>query len=121
MVDSQSVKTVYASECRGFDGGKKVKGRKRHIATDTLGNLLFVKVHAANIHDTKAGCDVFDNVSLKYPSIEAFSGDAGYRGTSENFVINCIVPTGWVDSISSAELYLADNYPHLFMERKNAN
>ena len=38
---------------------KKVKGRKRHIVTDTMGNLLAVKVHAANIHDTKAGGDVF--------------------------------------------------------------
>ncbi|WP_339353143.1 transposase [Candidatus Williamhamiltonella defendens] len=38
MMDSQSVKTVYAREERGFDGGKKIKGRKRHIIVDTLGN-----------------------------------------------------------------------------------
>ena len=55
IIDSQSVKTQYASDERGIDGGKKVKGRKRHIATDTLGHLLGVIVHAANLHDTVEG------------------------------------------------------------------
>ena len=55
IIDSQSVKTTSASEERGIDGGKKVKGRKRHIVTDTQGHLLHVKVHADNIHDTVAG------------------------------------------------------------------
>ena len=44
-------------------GEKKVKGRKRHIVTDTQGHLLHVKVHAANIHDTKMGGSVFKNLS----------------------------------------------------------
>jgi putative transposase len=47
LIDSQSVKTVSASEKRGFDGGKKTEGRKRHIVVDTLGNLLVVVVHAS--------------------------------------------------------------------------
>ena len=85
-MDSQSVKTVSASEQRGIDGGKKVKGRKRHIVVDTLGNLIQVIVHAANIHDTKAGGEVLKAAALKYPTIEAFSGDAGYRGTAVDFV-----------------------------------
>ena len=55
IIDSQSVKTASSAHDKGFDGGKKIKGRKRHIAVDTLGNLLSVVVHAANIHDTKAG------------------------------------------------------------------
>jgi putative transposase len=46
IIDAQSVKTRYASEERGIDGGKKVKGHKRHIRVDILGNLLHVKVHA---------------------------------------------------------------------------
>ena len=50
LVDSQSVKTAYASEERGYDGNKKTKGRKRHIVVDTLGNLIEVLVHAANQH-----------------------------------------------------------------------
>ena len=67
---------------------KKIKGRKRHIVVDTLGHLLHVKVHAANIHDTKAAGDVFNAVSKKYPSIKAYSGDAGYRGTAVDHVDN---------------------------------
>jgi putative transposase len=47
IVDSQSVKTAYASEGRGYDGNKKTKGRKRHVVVDTLGNLIQVLVHAA--------------------------------------------------------------------------
>lgn len=67
---------------------KKIKGRKRHIVVDILGNLLHVKVHAANIHDTKAGCDVLDVASKKYPSLQAFSADAGYCGTAVDYVDN---------------------------------
>ncbi|MEI7474965.1 MAG: transposase [bacterium] len=69
---------------------KKVKGRKRHIVVDILGNLLHVQVHAANIHDTKAGCNIFQAISDKYPSILAFSADAGYRGTSKDYVENTL-------------------------------
>ena len=69
---------------------KKVKGRKRHISVDILGNLLCIKVHAANIHDTKAGCSVFETTLCKHRSIKAFSADAGYRGTSVAFVENIL-------------------------------
>ena len=86
LIDSQSVKTCSASEERGFDGGKKIKGRKRHIVVDTMGNLIQVIVHAANVHDTKGGCDVLKAAAEKYPTLEAFSGDAGYRGTAVEFV-----------------------------------
>jgi putative transposase len=50
-VDSQSVKTITYGDSRGFDGGKKVKGRKRHILVDTLGLLVMVTVTAANVGD----------------------------------------------------------------------
>lgn len=88
IIDAQSVKTQYASEERGIDGGKKVKGHKRHIVVDILGNLLHVKVHAANVSDTKSACTVLEGVIDKYPSLKAFSGDAGYRGTAVDFVVN---------------------------------
>ena len=60
---------------------EKTKGRKRHIVADTLGNLLAVVVHAANIHDTKAGIMPAKQACKRYPSIERFCADAGYRGT----------------------------------------
>jgi len=66
--------------------GKKIKGRKRHISVDILGDLLHIKVHAANIHDTKSGCNIFKETSDKYPSILAFSADEGYRDTSKDYV-----------------------------------
>ena len=81
LIDSQSVKTVYASEERGYDGGKKVKGRKRHIIADTMGNILAVVVHAANIHDTIAGIMPARLAYEKYPEITKFCGDEGYYGT----------------------------------------
>jgi len=77
LIDSQSVKTVSASEERGYDGGKKTKGRKRHIVVDVMGNLLAVHVHAANIHDTKSGIIPGMEAFKKYPTIEKFCGDAG--------------------------------------------
>ncbi|WP_342450248.1 IS5 family transposase [Thiorhodococcus minor] len=80
IIDSQSVKTQYASEERGIDVGKKVKGRKRHIVVDILGHLLHVSVHAANHNDTVAACPVLERAAEKHPTIRAFSGDAGYRG-----------------------------------------
>lgn len=54
--------------------------------TDINGNLLYVKVHAANIHDTIAGCEVFDNALLRYPSLKGVCADAGYRGTFKEYV-----------------------------------
>ena len=65
---------------------KKIKGRKRHIITDVEGHLLHVKVHAANIHDTVAGGEVFEKAVEKYPSLLGACGDDGYRGTFVKFV-----------------------------------
>ncbi len=67
-------------------GGKKIKGHKRHIVTDTQGHLLHVKVHAANTHDTVAGCTVFERALRKYPTLKEVYADAGYRKTMEQFV-----------------------------------
>ena len=95
LIDSRSVKTTSAAENRGYDGGKKVKGRKHHIVTDILGLLLFVKAHAANIHDTIAGGEVLHGALLKYPSLIAACGDAGYRKTFEN-LFSTYYPQGLV-------------------------
>jgi putative transposase len=74
-------------------GGKKVKGRKRHIVTDTQGHLLHVHVHAANIHDTVAGCRVFEEALQKYPTLKGVCADAGYRKTMEEFVVGVLKKT----------------------------
>lgn len=73
--------------------GKKIKGRKRHLVTDTQGHLLHIKVHAANTHDTVAGCSVFEEAVQKYPSLEGVCADAGYRKTMEEFVKNILKKT----------------------------
>ena len=59
--------------------GKKVKGRKRHIVVDIMGNLLAIVVHAANIHDTKSGINPAKTAFEKYSTIKKFCGDEGYR------------------------------------------
>jgi transposase len=74
-------------------GGKKVKGRKRHIVTDTQGHLLHVKVHAANTHDTVAGCFVFEKAIQKYPTLKGVCADGGYRKTMEEFVTQVLQKT----------------------------
>lgn len=86
LIDSQSVKTQYASEERGIEGHKRIKGRTRQIVVDTLGNLLQVQVHAATHADTLAGCDVLERTALKDPTVAAFCGDQGDRGTAVTFV-----------------------------------
>ena len=61
--------------------GKKIKGRKRHIAVDIMGNILSVVVHAANLHDTMAGYYPALFAITLYPTIKGICADTGYRGT----------------------------------------
>jgi putative transposase len=93
VIDSQSIKTgkMAAIESRGYDGGKRVKGRKRHIVVDTLGLMVGVKVTTANVHDTKGAQEVLEKViknqKKKEIRIKTIFADKGYSGI--NF-------SGWV-------------------------
>lgn len=81
IIDFQSIKTTrVGGECRGIAGGKKIKGRKRHIITDTQGLLLSVKVHAANEHDSKAGFEVIEQLKWQFERMKKIYADGGYRG-----------------------------------------
>jgi putative transposase len=81
IVDSQSVKTAGATAERGYDAGKKVGGRKRHIVVDTLGNLLDVVVHAANIQDRDGAMFVLYKLAPTVKShLLKLWADGGYAG-----------------------------------------
>jgi putative transposase len=88
IIDSQSVKIVANIGYSGFDGAKKVNGRKRHIVTDTLGLLLHVVVHDASIPDRIAARKVLSEVAMLYEKIRMIFADQGYTGTLIEFVKN---------------------------------
>ena len=80
IIDSQSVKASKVAETRGFDGNKKIKGRKRHLVTDTLGFPLAVKVHDANLADGKQAFDLLNIMFFWFISVQVIWADAAYRG-----------------------------------------
>lgn len=74
VIDSQSVKTTEIGGLRGFDAGKKVKGRKRHIVTDTLGLLIAIMVHGADIQDRDGA------PGQTFPWLQHLFADGAYAG-----------------------------------------
>lgn len=90
IIDSQSVKnTSFSTKEVGVDGGKSIKGRKRHLITDTLGNLLAIKVHSANLHDSKSAKLVLIKMienRVDFPFLKRIFADKGYRGNLVEWV-----------------------------------
>lgn len=69
IIDSQSAKTTEAAGPRGYDSGKKVTGRKRHLLVDTMGLLLFVVVHPANLQDRDGARLLFEKIRARFPRL----------------------------------------------------
>jgi putative transposase len=80
VIDSQSARTTESGGPRGFDAAKRVKGRKRHIVTDTQGFLLAVQVHAANIQDNHGAVPLLKGLRRRFPKLRHIFADRVYRG-----------------------------------------
>jgi putative transposase len=81
IVDSQSAKTTgVGGEQRGYDGGKKIRGRKRHLLVDTEGLVLKVKVHSAKVPDQDGLKLLLDSARTAVSGLKHLWLDAGYEG-----------------------------------------
>ena len=96
IIDSQSVKSAEKGGPRidphGYDAGKKIKGKKRHILVDTLGLLLHAIIHPADIHDRDGGILLLSTLFGMYPFLKKLFADGGYQGAVFQKALATILP-----------------------------
>jgi putative transposase len=78
VIDSQTVKAPGPGAKRGFDGAKKIVGRRRHIAVDTDGRLLMVNLTPANISDSAGAQLVLEAIRTRWPTVKHLFADGAY-------------------------------------------
>ena len=102
IVDAQSAKTTgVGGEQRGFDGGKKVRGRKRHILVDTEGLVVEARVHSAKVPDQDGIRRLLDPVRSRLPRLSYLWVDAGYRGRGKE----------WAEEVLGVEVEVVNRTP----------
>src|ERR1700736_1139629 len=80
IIDSQSIKTTEAGGPRGYDAGKKINGRKRHLLVDTMGLVIAAIVHRADIQDRDGAPSLLATMRSAYPWLRHIFADGGYAG-----------------------------------------
>ena len=96
IIDSQSVKSAEKGgthiDPHGYDAGKKIKGKKRHILVDTLGLLLHAIIHPADIQDRDGGILLLSTLFGMYPFLKKLFADGGYQGPEFQKALGKILP-----------------------------
>lgn len=87
VLDAQSILTGEGGQARGYDAGKRTRGRKRHIVTDTLGLLLVVMVTSASVQDRHGGKAILQLLAARFSSIALIWADAGYANQIDSGLV----------------------------------